>query len=190
MISILRSSKSGTPPISSSILAPTEIGSQLLRLPKGKFIARCQKTPGITAEHARTFYDKFWRLHIDSRAAASKDSPKENQERAATASPAVPATPFKERLRPGMFIRMNWPHLGEEHNIALIMCPEFAFEESPVGQEGKEKSYLCARISPAIMHDAYDLNLEPLLTVPLSRMGSEVFMEFDSATRYYYHMLP
>ncbi|RDW85695.1 hypothetical protein BP5796_04020 [Coleophoma crateriformis] len=181
---------SGSPSISSSDLAPIETGMQLLRLPKAEFISRCQKTPGITAEHARTFYDKLWKIHIDSRATASRNTDGESQATSGTATPAIPTTPFKERLRPGMFVRLDWSHLGEEHNIAMIMCPEFAFENPPAGQEKKEKSYLCARISPAILHDAYNLNIEPLLTVPLSRMASEVFMEFDSATRYYYHMLP
>jgi kinesin family protein 2/24 len=61
----------GSPIISSSLLALTENGTQLYKLPKGEFVSRCLKTPNVSPEHARAFYDKLWRLHIDSRTARS-----------------------------------------------------------------------------------------------------------------------
>ncbi|KAK0624995.1 P-loop containing nucleoside triphosphate hydrolase protein [Bombardia bombarda] len=59
-------SSSGTPPISSALLAPTESGRQLLHLSATSFVYRCLKTEGVSAEQANAFQAKFWRLHFDS----------------------------------------------------------------------------------------------------------------------------
>ncbi|KAM7192136.1 hypothetical protein V8F20_008971 [Naviculisporaceae sp. PSN 640] len=57
---------SGTPPISSVLLAPFETGPQLIRLPAAEFISRCLKTDRVSLEQAQAFQSKFWRLHFDS----------------------------------------------------------------------------------------------------------------------------
>ncbi|KAM7218872.1 hypothetical protein V8F06_005752 [Rhypophila decipiens] len=57
---------SGTPPVSSALLAPFETGPQLIRLPVAEFIGRCMKTEGVSLEQAQAFQSKFWRLHFDS----------------------------------------------------------------------------------------------------------------------------
>jgi len=92
--------KSGSPPISSSILAPTENGTQLCKLTKGEFVSRCLKTPNVSAEHARAFYDKLWRLHVDSCTAKSA-APSEVSSAIASEDEesAKLIVPFQERLQ-------------------------------------------------------------------------------------------
>ncbi|KAK0725164.1 P-loop containing nucleoside triphosphate hydrolase protein [Lasiosphaeris hirsuta] len=134
---------SGTPAISSTILAPHETGPQLLRLPIPEFLQRCLETADVSPEQAQAFQTKFWKLHVDSQHAKSKPS-------AAAASgesgffvdplmqrlerlncsedpePGADAIPFKQRIRPGMvvcwypkkyFQNVNW----ENKNYAMIL---------------------------------------------------------------------
>ena len=57
---------SGEPPISSQLLAPSETGTQLCKLPKGEFLARCLKTSGATQAQAQTLFDELSRIHLES----------------------------------------------------------------------------------------------------------------------------
>ncbi|KAK4173337.1 P-loop containing nucleoside triphosphate hydrolase protein [Triangularia setosa] len=110
---------SGTTPISADLLAPTESGAQLLRLPIPEFIARCLKTPGggVSTEQATAFQSKFWQLHIDnsrSQLSATADNGKPEakltrMERLDSSAdiespPDAKDVPFKERIRPGMVV--------------------------------------------------------------------------------------
>ncbi|PVH88194.1 diatom spindle kinesin 1 [Cadophora sp. DSE1049] len=130
---------SGNPPINSTLLAPTENGIQICRLPKGEFVSRCLKTPGVSEQQARAFYDKLWRLHIDSRKALNSTATKTKgtQEKAndtqiqkaeeGSGSETV-SVQFQKRLRPGMFIerKMSSQYLSK----FMIMCPVGAFPNS------------------------------------------------------------
>ncbi|KAK0114313.1 hypothetical protein ONS95_013807 [Cadophora gregata] len=130
---------SGNPPINSPLLAPTENGIQICRLPKGEFVTRCLKTPGVTEEQARAFYDKFWRLHIDSRKVLSSTSNKtkgvqakvpdiQTQKSEDGSGKDTASVPFQQRLCPGMFIerKMSSQYLSK----FMIMCPVGAFSSS------------------------------------------------------------
>lgn len=137
--------KSGTPPISSAILAPTETGTQLLRLPAPEFEARSMKSPGVTTEQARAFRSKLWQLHVDSQRASQQDetiSAAESTqpdsilghltmaERSSSREldPKLSTLPFKERIRPGMVVSWtpppNYPlALPGGLNLIMVLCP-------------------------------------------------------------------
>ncbi|OBT44863.1 hypothetical protein VE00_05013 [Pseudogymnoascus sp. WSF 3629] len=178
---------SGTPAISPALVAPTETGTQLCKLPKGEFVARCLKSADISPEHARAFYDKMWRLHIDSRSARNA---------ASEAAPAVlpgdaPATksdvPFQERLRPGMVVRIK-PGFGGYTKYYMILSPDGAFEKDAQSREEimAKKIYICAPVVDAVMADAYNLAMEMPKQVTVDAMEAEVLMEWDSPTRYWF----
>ncbi|KAF6795376.1 diatom spindle kinesin 1 (kinesin motor domain containing protein) [Colletotrichum musicola] len=135
---------SGTPPVSSTLLAPSETGAQLLRLPTPEFLSRCLKTPDVTPDQARAFQAKFWRMHIDSQKsvatnqAASKSEETEGNSRPAGSkqellsgsmdpNPKASQTPFKDRIRPGMVVKWNPPDDFSMKlpglNMVIIMCP-------------------------------------------------------------------
>lgn len=181
--------QSGSPAVSSSILAPTENGTRLCKLPKGEFVSRCLKTPNVSPEHARAFYDKLWRLHIDSRtarsAAPSEVSSAIRPEDGASTKPIVP---FQERLHPGMIVLIK-PRLRTEFvKYTMILCPEGAFEKDSVNREemmGK-KRYVCAQIFGAVMADAYNLGMETKTVIAVEDMEAEVSMEWDPPTRYWF----
>ncbi|KAI8266868.1 hypothetical protein K4K58_009192 [Colletotrichum sp. SAR11_239] len=138
---------SGAPAISSDLLAPSETGAQLLRLPTPEFLTRCLKTPEVTPDQARAFQAKFWRLHIDSQKSSAKkvdtageEAPQtkaeetisRNQKLASSADldPSAAKLPFKERIRPGMVVRWN-PTAGFSGtlpglNMVVILCPQLA----------------------------------------------------------------
>ncbi|OAF58218.1 hypothetical protein VC83_06584 [Pseudogymnoascus destructans] len=178
---------SGTPAISPALVAPTETGTQLCKLPKGEFVARCLKSPDISPEHARAFYDKLWRLHIDSRSARNA---------ASETAPAVlpgdaPATksdvPFQERLRPGMMVRIK-PEFGGYTKYYMILSPDGAFEKDAESREEvmAKRIYICAPVVDAVMSDAYNLVMEMPKQVAVDAMEAEVLMEWDSPTRYWF----
>jgi kinesin family protein 2/24 len=181
--------QSGSPPISSSILAPTENGTQICKLPKGEFVSRCLKTPDISPEHARAFYDKLWRLHIDSRTAKSAAPSEVSSARASEdEASAKPTVPFQDRLQPGMIVRVKQQLRTEFSQYAMILCPEGAFENDLVNREemmGK-KRYVCAQIFGAVMADAYNLAMEAKKVIAVADMEAEVFMEWDPPTRYWF----
>ncbi|KAM0196954.1 hypothetical protein ACHAPA_006131 [Fusarium lateritium] len=186
---------SGAPPISPSKLAPEETGVQLLRLPVPEFITRCLKTPDVTLEQATAFQGKFWRLHIDSqRASNNKSTTSQKVAQPATESdepekeglssrdlrPEMAEVPFKERLRPGMVVSWKpaddtpgfWPLPGR--NLIMLLSPE--------GEGG----YRCAITVPAIMSGAFEIYLWHQVVAPVDTMQTEVLLEYDAGTRYYY----
>ncbi|KAF2491254.1 P-loop containing nucleoside triphosphate hydrolase protein [Lophium mytilinum] len=182
---------SGTPPISASLLAPTETGAQLVRLPQSLFISRCEKTPGVSSEQALAFYSKLWRLHIDSQAAQTSSAPIPR-----VIAQAEPSTPFACHIHPGMFVRYKPPHpTGLDTNIAAILCPDWAVETEVKDYYGKdvkgvrgegERRYLCAMVAPSIMPGAWELDLGRQCVVEVREMEAEVLMEWDVATRYWF----
>ncbi|GJC83774.1 diatom spindle kinesin-1 [Colletotrichum liriopes] len=140
---------SGSPAISGDILAPFETGALLLRLPTPEFLTRCLKTPGVTADQARAFQAKFWRLHVDSQKSGSKtleiktnDEPSQegngrktamNQEMLSSSvdpDPQAAKIPFKDRIRPGMVVRWTPPPtfpLGLPGlNMVVVLSPQSA----------------------------------------------------------------
>ncbi|GKT56244.1 diatom spindle kinesin 1 [Colletotrichum tofieldiae] len=140
---------SGSPAISGDTLAPFETGALLLRLPTPEFLTRCLKTPGVTADQARAFQAKFWRLHVDSQKSGSKtletktdDEPSQegsgrktamNQEMLSSSvdpDPQAAKIPFKDRIRPGMVVRWTPPStfpLGLPGlNMVVVLSPQSA----------------------------------------------------------------
>ncbi|KAL0940302.1 kinesin motor domain containing protein [Colletotrichum truncatum] len=206
---------SGTPIISGGLLAPSESGAQLLRLPTPEFLTRCLKSPGVTEDQARAFEAKFWRLHIDSQKASSKTvEPKTEEEPQSKAvatmsrnqllassidlDPNAAQVPFKERIRPGMVVRWN-PPAGFSGtlpglNMVAILCPQSAAGTHArdldgnlvlrAGSEPEGKKYLCAMVLPGFMADSYELSMWRQVVVDVEQMEAEVFLEYDSATRY------
>ncbi|KAF9874456.1 kinesin motor domain containing protein [Colletotrichum karsti] len=136
---------SGNPVISGKLLAPSETGAQLLRLPTPEFLTRCLKTPDVTPDQARAFQSKFWRMHIDSQKSSAKladskideapkakaqDTASRNQRLASSVDldPDSAEVPFKERIRPGMVVRWSPPPgfsgILEGLNMVVILCPQ------------------------------------------------------------------
>lgn len=161
-------------------LAPIEAGSQLIKLPKAEFVLRCLKTEGVNAEQGRAFYDKLWRLHVDSR------STKKEGEMSKDTVSAGSKEPFKNRLRPGMIVQLTKTHPGYPIRRVAILCPEGAFGGNNEEKEGDSRRYICTEVSPSVMADAYTLAIEHQCVVSLDEMEKEVLMEFDGATRYYF----
>ncbi|KAK4119150.1 P-loop containing nucleoside triphosphate hydrolase protein [Parathielavia appendiculata] len=146
-------SNSGQPPIDPLLLAPSESGLQLLRLPIPEFLTRCLKTEGATPEQAQAFQTKFWAMHVDSqrrsryinankaagdgKAAAAGDnvvSRLASLDSSADPEPDAGSVPFKERIRPGMVVRWQTrPEYGSfavgGKAYAMVMCPVHAVGE-------------------------------------------------------------
>ncbi|KAH7152229.1 P-loop containing nucleoside triphosphate hydrolase protein [Dactylonectria estremocensis] len=205
---------SGTPPIDASILAPTESGAQLLRLPTPEFESRCLKTPDVTPEQAKAFWSKFWQMHIDAQHASAKATSVPDSDtmdllqRSSSQDPNPKAlsVPFKERIRPGMAVKWTpppgFPMALPGMNLAVVLCPAPAVDEGVkdvlgnqvnLGQDDKKADtgskgirYLCAMVTPAVMSEAYDVHLWRQIVVEDQQMDAEVFLEYDVATRYYY----
>ncbi|KAK4204600.1 P-loop containing nucleoside triphosphate hydrolase protein [Triangularia verruculosa] len=207
---------SGTPPISCEVLAPTESGAQLLRLPIPEFISRCLKTPGVSLEHATAFQSKFWQLHIDTNThsrtstTAGNDKPgtkvtrMERLDSSADieTSPEAKDIPFKERIRPGMVV--SYHAVGKvgalgPKQMAVVLSRVDAVGERvrdvngaqvnpPSGEHesGKGERYLCSMVLPAILPGAYDVSLWRQVVVGVEEMEAEVILEWDMATRYHY----
>ncbi|KAK0649098.1 P-loop containing nucleoside triphosphate hydrolase protein [Cercophora newfieldiana] len=210
---------SGTPPISSSLLAPTESGPQLIRLPIPTFLSRCLQTPDVSPEQAQAFQTKFWKTHVDAqqsqRPAPIKDSdlgldPEVVRQAklncSADPEDANAAVPFMQRIRPGMvvqykpaqyFLGNNW----QGKNYAMILCPASAVGETVCDLMGKrvevndEKGsdrggrYLAAIITPSLLPGSYLVNVWKQIVVNADEIEAEVLMEYDEATRYYYMTL-
>ena len=205
--------QSGTPAVSGAILAPTESGQQLLRLPIPEFLGRCLRTPGIILEQAQAFQSKFWQLHIDSQRSASTTA--SNPSVAVTesddhplffnssfdSSPGAQSIPFKERIRPGMVVSWTPPRGALRLtglNMVVVLCPASAIQpgsrdllEREINIEsgeggGESKRWLCAMVSPAIMSGAYDVSLWRQVAINVDQMETEVVLEYDMGTRYYY----
>ncbi|KAL3417246.1 kinesin motor domain-containing protein [Phlyctema vagabunda] len=126
--------------------------------------------------------------------------------------PARSNLPFKERLRPGIVVSYV---ISPEHGAALsvpdglklavLLCPVEAIQGSAKDSLGKvinpresghgnlERSnvelggrYLCSLLTPGQTANAYELNLWKQIVIGANSMNSEVHLEYDAATRYYY----
>ncbi|KAF7560208.1 hypothetical protein G7046_g3924 [Stylonectria norvegica] len=202
------SKNSGNPQIDAAVLAPTESGMQLLRLPPPEFEMRCRKTDGVTLEQAKAFRSKFWQMHVDSQrprttVGTTGAEPVDELDRSSSRDPNPKAfsIPFEERIRPGMTV--SWtPPRGHPMalpglNLVTILCPAAAVGEdvcdafgkkvktSGAGDE-KDGRYLCAVVTPALMAEAYDVQLWRQIVLGVEVMEGEVILEYDVATRYYY----
>ncbi|KAJ4250723.1 hypothetical protein NW757_006924 [Fusarium falciforme] len=189
---------SGTPAVSAEILAPQETGKQLLRLPVPEFITRCLKTPDVTMEQATAFQSKFWRLHVDSQrptnvkpkaeqkdtnSEAPSDKPGQHGLSSRDPRPEMSQVPFKERIRPGMVVSWNPPdgtpgfYRLPGRNLVTILSPE------------DETSYRCASVVPGVIPGAFEVYLWQQVVAKVEHMETEVLLEYDVATRYYYETL-
>ncbi|KAK4663948.1 uncharacterized protein QC763_0080800 [Podospora pseudopauciseta] len=180
-----------------NVLAPTESGAQLLRLPVGEFVERCLKTPGVTMEQATTFESKFWQLHVDNlRSQSSSQHSKEKPEVKLTrmerlyssadieGPPHARDVPFKERIRPGMVV--SYRSMGTEQMGVVLSRADAVGERvrDLTGVQGER--YLCAMVVPAILPGAYDVGLWMQVVVGVGEVEAEVVLEWDVTTRYYY----
>lgn len=214
--------QSGSPPVASSVLAPNETGTQLLRLPAPEFELRCMKTDGVTGEQAKAFRSKLWQLHIDSqrtKPAKSKNDSESTEsdtilshlslrsrDSSRDLDPKATSVPFKQRIRPGMVVswkpsRNYWVGMYDGMNMVVVLAPVTALGDhvrdvtgavvnSPdAGDEAhqaKGKSYLCAMVVPGLLPEAYELNMWRHAVVHEDMMDTEVILEYDAATRFYY----
>jgi kinesin family protein 2/24 len=120
--------------------------------------------------------------------------------------------PFKDRLRPGMVVNFHVPQdcqasqgLPEGHKLAVLLCPveassggDKSLPEHPVhlGEAGRnnggesglvdDRRYRCAILMPGQTGEAYELLLWRQIEIDVESMDREVYVEYDSATRYYY----
>ncbi|KAF4975309.1 hypothetical protein FZEAL_7874 [Fusarium zealandicum] len=207
---------SGSPPVDASLLAPLETGLQLLRLAQDEFQSRCLKTPGVDTQQAMAFRSKIWQMHIDSQrvqrllpdpvAASGPDAGSGltamiGLSRSHDLDPEASSTPFKQRIRPGMAI--SWTPLADFPmalrgiNVAVVLCPAAAAGPSardilgrPVDAEsdetGQDARYLCAMVAPGILAGAYELNVWRQVVIGAGQMNSEVLLEYDVGSRYYF----
>lgn len=202
--------KSGNPPVAATTLAPTESGSQLLRLPEPEFESRCLKTNGVSPEQAKAFRSKFWQIHVDSQKDTSGDSNTTGdtilkrfasfgQSSSRDPNPKAVDIPFTDRIRSGMVVSWDAPEKLQygragSVNMVVILSPTTAFPSDSAhvvsGAEevdaSESETYLCALVSPGVMPDSYTLDLWRHAVVKKSQMKAEVILEFDSATRYYH----
>ncbi|AEO59677.1 hypothetical protein MYCTH_2308140 [Thermothelomyces thermophilus ATCC 42464] len=247
--------ESGDPAIAPELLAPTETGPQLLRLPSPEFITRCLKSPGVSPEQAQAFQTKLWKLHIDSQralASANKIATQQQQQQkgeegglpglmsrmerldcSADPEPDAGAVPFRQRIRPGMVVGWTPPPeyamfaqaAGGGKAYAMIMCPARAAgprtrdvlgnlvadklattaaargEGNDTdgsggsgggvgggggGSDENDDAYLCALVMPSLLPGSYAIAPWRQVVVKVKEMESEVFMEWDEASRYYY----
>ncbi|EEQ32044.1 kinesin motor domain containing protein [Microsporum canis CBS 113480] len=174
--------QSGSPAVDPSHVAPTESGVQICKLPKSEFVSRCLKTAGVRPEQARAFFDKIWQLHVDSRSSNTKN--------ATTNETKKPSIPFKERLKPGMFVRVTPQSPNDPIQFLMLLAPEGAFDPTTTiakhNGDGCSSKYICAAVAPSIMIDAYELYVAQQRIVKIEDMEAEVLMEYDSAMRYYF----
>ncbi|KAI1264915.1 P-loop containing nucleoside triphosphate hydrolase protein [Xylariaceae sp. FL1019] len=200
---------SGTPTISPTKLAPTESGAQLLRLSAKEFEERCQWTPNVSLEQAKAFRSKLWQLHVDS-ISSSGDITRNSSSR--NPDPEATSISFKKRIRPGMVVSCSQTAttgiasgIQEGLNLVLVLSPATAFPgvssgvitNTNIANDGLQSDglehrgltnarYLCALVVPSQMAGAYELNIWSQLVVDVEQMESEVILEYDASTRYYY----
>ena len=163
---------------------------QLCKLPKGEFVSRCLKSPGTSAEQARLFYDKLWRLHIDSRNLInSVPRNKLDSDAIEQKQQTVPAVPFEDRLRPGMFVRLKNRYSSSNERTVMIMSNDVWSEK--LGLRVKEGSlpedrYLCAEVNRGLIPDSYVLSVDRQYKYSVDDMSHEVLLKYDAASRYYF----
>jgi kinesin family protein 2/24 len=126
--------------------------------------------------------------------------------------PTATAVPFVERIRPGMVISWNQLpgsdltlRMPDKVKLAVVLCPAEAVQQTvkdilgnivhPSASEhnittekgiGTRTRYLCALLTPALMAEAYELNLWRQIVIDVGMMDKEIFLEYDAGTRYYY----
>ena len=178
--------KSGDPPISSRILAPSENGVELCKLPKGEFIARCLKTPDVTQAQALAFYDKLACLQNESQTGKKADEPLLDEEKKTTSASST--APFQERLGPGTFVRCkesSWQDEGKavkltsDSKMAMVMAPHIV-----EGAVDKTR-FLCAEVAKGHSPSSYVLHVTTQVVIPTEQMEGEVLLAYDDASRYY-----
>ena len=175
--------QSGTPSIDAEILAQNLTGIQLCKLPEEEFIKRCLQTDGVTTEHARAFFQKLWRIRIDIRAQTSQPTEPTQNANANGIEKAPPKLPFKERIEPGMVVRVRpevWAFNGTDKVMVLSPAEAKDFEG------GDERSYICAAVAPGLVPTSYELHVANKKTFKAGDFEVEVLMEYDMATRYYF----
>lgn len=153
-------------------------------------------------------------MHIDSQHAPAKaaSAPESDtmdllsRSSSQDPDPKTLSVPFKERIRPGMAVSWTpppkFPMALPGMNMVVILCPAPAVGDGVrdvlgnqvnPGQSDKREeagskggSYLCAIVTPAVMAEAYDVHLWRQIVVKEQWMNTEVLLEYDIATRYYY----
>lgn len=162
--------------MTSSLLAPTETGEQLLRLPTPEFLSRCLKTPGVSPEQAQAFQSKFWKMHIDSQrniasVAASKTTAvgpnkpakpetvrarSELLDSSIDPDPDAARTPFHQRIRPGMVVSWKPPAEYAMFSVggksyAMVLCPVQAVGEKVKDALGRQAKEVAGEASAAYL---------------------------------------
>lgn len=155
---------------------------QLCKLPEEEFISRCLKTEGVSIEQARAFYQKLWRTRIDIRSQSSSTDPAGDSESTGEVVES-PKLPFKERIEPGMIVRLapkQWGFNGT--NVLMILSPATAKDY----EGGDERTFICAAVTPGLIPTGYELHIANKRTFTVDQFETEVKMEYDLATRYYF----
>ena len=119
----------------------------------------------------------------------------------ASTDPDRPEVSFKERIRPGMVVRIEPKEghrggVGEAKSYAMVMSDVVGLGEGVrdmkgrevAAAEGEEKGnrFLCAVVGKAPPPGAYNMHLWMQGVVTVEEMMEEVLLEYDEATRYYY----
>jgi kinesin family member 2/24 len=151
-------------------------------MPKLEFVGRCMATPNVTEDHAAVVYSKLWRMHI---------SKKRFEEQSTSAVDTETAEiPFKDRLRPGMIVRLRQPDTQKAaQELVLIMSPDqpsSTDSSEHCNDHEKPSAYICANIEPAEFQNAYSINIWKQKAVLKADMETEVILEYDKASRYYF----
>jgi kinesin family protein 2/24 len=126
--------------------------------------------------------------------------------------PTAAAVPFKERMRPGMVVSWNQAadrtsalSKPDDLKLAVVLCPVEAVQSSvkdvlgnvvnlteteSINTKGNGidtgAQYLCALITPGALAEAYELHLWRQNVIHVGMMNKEVFLRYDTQTRYYY----
>jgi kinesin family protein 2/24 len=151
-------------------------------MPKPEFVGRCMATPNVTEDHAAVVYSKLWRMHISKQ--------RSEQEYSSAVDAEKSAAPFKDRLRPGMVVRLRRSNMQKEtQELALVLSPVLpdgtGFSDQ-ISSQKRVNSYVCANIEPAEFQNAYTLNIWKQKIVHQIDMEAEIILEYDKASRYYF----
>lgn len=141
--------KSNSLPMLSGILAPTENGAEILRVPAAEYERRCLQVPGVSIAQASAFRFKLWQMHINSqRTEDSLDGPAsslsystdpsfgmqrsdaESRLSSRDLDHDITSVSFQERIRPGMVVRWDQSASGYANvsmpsatKMAMVLCP-------------------------------------------------------------------
>jgi kinesin family protein 2/24 len=146
------------------------------RLKEDEFVGRALMTPDVQPEKAKLLYFKLWALHIDSRSL-----PITPAEEAAPAKTAVKKVAKQKVVNPGMFFRLDEYFREDEVKIVMVMAPE------PKKSANEEPGYICAAVRPASKEsEAFELIVADQRIIKVPKLGEEVFLKYDTKSRYYY----